>query len=256
MIMNTAITNKQRREISHLEYVFISRQVRGNCLLIHGELYQRALKQDELKQRPSALLSHNRRPKHSLWLNKRYIWNSKTKIVNRSTQQRYRKFYRQNKSLSTAVQLSRPCWTDSITCVRKLDNIVWSNASWDIWNSPLSLYPRFMLSIQHLLLRIISEKSASGIFIRNALSIMSAIFDWCLPQGAEMADDAHRSKISKLCRLCGKIASSNTSRPRNGYDSSCYTTPHFSNAKFIYTWNMHWTRKPVSLAILDQKLSF
>ena len=25
--MNTAITNKQRREISHLEYVFISRQV-------------------------------------------------------------------------------------------------------------------------------------------------------------------------------------------------------------------------------------
>ena len=32
--MNTAITNKQRREISHLEYVFISRQVRGNRLLI------------------------------------------------------------------------------------------------------------------------------------------------------------------------------------------------------------------------------
>ena len=28
----TAITNKQRREISHLEYVFISRQVRGNRL--------------------------------------------------------------------------------------------------------------------------------------------------------------------------------------------------------------------------------
>ena len=28
--MSTAITNKQRREISHLEYVFISRQVRGN----------------------------------------------------------------------------------------------------------------------------------------------------------------------------------------------------------------------------------
>ena len=56
----------------------------------------------------------------------------------------------------------------------------------------------------------------------------------------EMADDAHRSKISKLCRLCGKIASSNTFRPRNGYDSSCYTTPHFSNAKFIYTWNFHF----------------
>ena len=72
-----------------------------------------------------------------------------------------------------------------------------------------------------------SEKSASGIFIRCALSIMSTIFDWCLPQDAEMADDAHRSKISKLCLFCGKIASSNTSRPRNRYDSSCYTTPHF-----------------------------
>ena len=57
--MNTAITNKQRREISHLEYVFISRQVRGNRLLIHGELYQRTLKQDVLKQRPSLLASKN-----------------------------------------------------------------------------------------------------------------------------------------------------------------------------------------------------
>ena len=57
--MNTAITNKQRREISHLEYVFISRQVRGNRLLIHGELYQRTLKQDVLKQRPSSLASKN-----------------------------------------------------------------------------------------------------------------------------------------------------------------------------------------------------
>ena len=57
--MNTPITNKQRREISHLEYVFISRQVRGNRLLIHGELYQRTLKQDVLKQRPSSLASNN-----------------------------------------------------------------------------------------------------------------------------------------------------------------------------------------------------
>ena len=57
--MNSAITNKQRREISHLEYVFISRQVRGNRLLIHGELYQRTLKQDVLKQRPSKLASKN-----------------------------------------------------------------------------------------------------------------------------------------------------------------------------------------------------
>ena len=37
----------------------------------------------------------------------------------------------------------------------------------------LALFPRFMLSIQH-----VSEKSASGIFICNALSIMSAIFDF------------------------------------------------------------------------------
>ena len=57
--MNTAITNKQRREISHLEYVFISRQVRGNRLLIHGELYQRTLIQDVLKQRPSSPASNN-----------------------------------------------------------------------------------------------------------------------------------------------------------------------------------------------------
>ena len=57
--MNTVIANKQRREISHLEYVFISRQVRGNRLLIHGELYQRTLKQDVLKQRPSSLASKN-----------------------------------------------------------------------------------------------------------------------------------------------------------------------------------------------------
>ena len=64
----------------------------------------------------------------------------------------------------------------------------------------LALYPRFMLSIQHVsvLLCTISEKSTSRIFIRDALSIMSAIFDWCLPQGAKMADDAHRSKISKF----------------------------------------------------------
>ena len=57
--MNTAITNKQRRETSLLEYVFISRRVRGNRLLIHGELYQRTLKQDVLKQRPSSLASKN-----------------------------------------------------------------------------------------------------------------------------------------------------------------------------------------------------
>ena len=36
-----------------------------------------------------------------------------------------------------------------------------------------------------------------------------------------MADDAHRSKISKLCRLCGKIASSNTSRPKKKIKEDC-----------------------------------
>ena len=56
----------------------------------------------------------------------------------------------------------------------------------------LALYPRFMLSIQHV-----------SIVVHNLRK--------SLPQGAEMADDAHRSKILKLCRLCGKIASSNTS---------------------------------------------
>ena len=50
---------KLRREISHLQYVFISRQVRGNRLLIHRELYQRTLKQNVLKQRPSSLPSKN-----------------------------------------------------------------------------------------------------------------------------------------------------------------------------------------------------
>ena len=150
--MSTEITNKQGREVSHLEYVFISRQLRGNRLLIHGELYQRTLIQDVLKRRPSSLVSkkscvdclaivrlvtNNRRPKLSLWLNKRYIWNSGTKIVNRSTQQRFWRFY----SLSTVVHLSRPCWTDRITCVRKLDNIIWRAASWDIWNSTFSAYP-------------------------------------------------------------------------------------------------------------------
>ena len=150
--MSTEITNKLRRDVSHLEYVFISRQLRGNRWLIHGELYQRTLIQDVLKRRPSSLVSkkscvdcfaivrlvtNNRRPKLSLWLNKRYIWNSGTKIVNRSTQQRFWRFY----SLSTVVQLSRPCRTDRITCVRKLDNIIWRAASWDIWNSTLSAYP-------------------------------------------------------------------------------------------------------------------
>ena len=80
-------------------------------------------------------VSQYRRAKHSLWLNKRYIWNRKTKIVKRSTHQRYRSSRRRNTSLSNVSQLSRPFRTD-ITCVRKLDNIVWSDASCDIWNFP------------------------------------------------------------------------------------------------------------------------
>ena len=76
-----------------------------------------------------------RRPKHSLWLNKRCIWNSKAKIVKISTHQRYKRFHRRNTSLHHCSTVAS-CWTDRITCVRKLDNIVWSDASWDIWNSP------------------------------------------------------------------------------------------------------------------------
>ena len=53
--MSTAITNKQWREKAHLECIFISRQARENRLLINGELYQRMLKQDVRKQRPSSL---------------------------------------------------------------------------------------------------------------------------------------------------------------------------------------------------------
>ena len=39
-LMSTPITNKQRREIVHQEYIFISRQVRGNRLLIHDKTSQ------------------------------------------------------------------------------------------------------------------------------------------------------------------------------------------------------------------------
>ena len=57
--VSTAITNKQRREISHLQYIFVSRQVCRNRLLIHGKLYQCTLKTELLKQRPSSLASKN-----------------------------------------------------------------------------------------------------------------------------------------------------------------------------------------------------
>ena len=85
------------------------------------------VKQDVLKQRSGLLpsrsicvdclvigrqVSQYRRPKHFLWVNKTYIWSSETKIVKRSTQQRYRKFHRRNTLLSNVVQLSRPFWTD------------------------------------------------------------------------------------------------------------------------------------------------
>ena len=62
-----------------------------------------------------------------------------------------------------------------------------------------------------LLLCTISEKRASGIFIRNALSIRSAIFDRCLSQGAEMADYAHRSL--KFQRYVASVARSRQIAP-------------------------------------------
>ena len=72
---------------------------------------------DHLRRLPcDGQVSQYRRPEHSLWLNKRYIWNSKMKIVKRSTQQRYRRLHWRNTSLSSVVQLSRPCWIDRITC--------------------------------------------------------------------------------------------------------------------------------------------
>lgn len=39
-LMSTLITNKQQREIVHQEYIFISSQVCGNRLLIHGKTSQ------------------------------------------------------------------------------------------------------------------------------------------------------------------------------------------------------------------------
>ena len=39
--------------------------------------------------------------------------------------------------LRCKTKVSRPCWTHRITCLPQLDNIVWRDASWDIWNSPL-----------------------------------------------------------------------------------------------------------------------
>ena len=108
-----------KKETVHKQQIFISRQARGNRLWIHGELYQHTSKQDALKQRSCSLASRSicsvdclvigrqvsqyRRPKHSLWLNKRYIWNSKTKVVKSPTQQRYRGLHQRNTSLSNVV---------------------------------------------------------------------------------------------------------------------------------------------------------
>ena len=81
--------------------------------------------------------SGHRSPKHSLRLNnKRYIWNNKMKIATRSTQQRYKRFYWQSTSLSPVAQMSHPCWNDRMIWVQKLDDVVWSDASWDVRNSP------------------------------------------------------------------------------------------------------------------------
>ena len=87
--------------------------------------------------------SGHRSPKHSLQLSKRYIWNNKMKIATRSTQQRYKRFYWQSTSLSPVVQMSHPCWNDRIIWVQKLDDVVWSDASWDVRNSPFVFRVRF-----------------------------------------------------------------------------------------------------------------
>ena len=106
--MSTAITNKQRGEISHLQYTFVSRQVCRNRLLIHGELYQRTLK-TELSEAKTFLTSfeeHLRAPLAVVRLSSLIICDQNTLvdlkrdtfeetiIVNRSTQQRYIRFYR------------------------------------------------------------------------------------------------------------------------------------------------------------------
>ena len=79
--------------------------------------FQLGLPVDVLKQRSSSLASRSSRlPLRSdcklinidgqntpFDLNKRYIWNSKTRIVKRPKQQRYRRFNRRNTSLSTVV---------------------------------------------------------------------------------------------------------------------------------------------------------
>ena len=125
------------------------------------------------------------------------------------------KFPSQSEASIRFLFRNQVCFSTSL-----LNLMYWSIFLWVAKN--LALYPRLMLSIQHVSVVVpISEKSALGIWIRNVLSIMSAIVDWCLLQGAEMADDAHRSKISKLCRLCGNIASSNTSRPKEKFKEDC-----------------------------------
>ena len=53
--MSIAITNKQRREIVRLEYRFISRQVRGNRLLIHGRSFGGALRDIQKSSTRSAV---------------------------------------------------------------------------------------------------------------------------------------------------------------------------------------------------------
>ena len=52
-------TSSEEKSHTSREYVFISRQVRGNRLLIFWGLYQRMLKQDVLTQRPSSPASKN-----------------------------------------------------------------------------------------------------------------------------------------------------------------------------------------------------
>ena len=130
LLMNYWTDNEHRdhkqatkRNRTHTIDTYFPRQERGNRLLIQGELYQHTSKQDVLKQRSSSLASRSiyvdclaigrqvnqcRRPKHSLWLNKRYIWNSKTKIVKYRHSKGTEGFIAETRRFPTVVQLSRP----------------------------------------------------------------------------------------------------------------------------------------------------
>ena len=104
----------------------------------------------------------------------------------------------------------------------------------------LALYPRFMLSIKHVsivvhnlwkkCIRYFYSQCAFNNVDHVWLMSSSRCWDgrWCpWKQNFKVMSPLWQDRAFKY------------PRPRNRYDSSCYTTPQFSNAKFIYTWNMH-----------------